>query len=163
MARAMNSSSLGNPPATNRPMYRVVLSTAWLLMLLVPTTLEAQLLSAEAKPAPTEAQLLARGAKKLQATDFDTLYVGNTLTGATADGEAFHMFVESRTGYRMLFQGKSSSDRWSVGKQGEFCAASGNDVACTREYRVDQMVYSFNPDGSLAGTARIRPGNPEKL
>ena len=72
------------------------------------------------------------------------------------------MFVESRSAYRMQFQGKRTADRWSSGKDGEFCATSGGDTSCTREYMHGDVVYSFNPDGTLAGTARIRPGNPER-
>ncbi len=112
---------------------------------------------------PTEAALTAQGAKRLGAGDFTNRYVGNTLTGTTSDGEAFHVFIESGTAYRMLYQGQRSADRWSVGKDGEFCATAGSETSCTREYLHRDVVHSFNPDGSLAGTARIRSGNPEKL
>ncbi len=117
----------------------------------------------QGEPPPTEARLTAKGAKRLGAQDFAALYVGNTLSGTTADGEAFHVYVESLSAYRMLFQGKRSADRWSAGKDGEFCSVAANETSCTREYLHEQILFSFNPDGSLAGTARIRPGNPEKL
>jgi hypothetical protein len=111
----------------------------------------------------TEQSLAGKGARRLAAADFTSLYVGNTLSGTTSDGEAFHVFVESGTAYRMQYQGKKSTDRWTVGKDGEFCTADGAETTCTREWMHEQAIYSFNPDGSLAGTARIRPGNPEKL
>lgn len=114
-------------------------------------------------PEQTEPALLTKGAKKLAATDFAALYVGNTLTGTTSDGDAFHVFVESATAYRMEFQGKRTTDKWHVGKDGEFCSISGGETTCTREYALEQAIHSFNPDSTYAGTARIRPGNPEKL
>ena len=46
---------------------------------------------------------------------------------------------------------------------GEFCATSGADTTCTREWLHEGVVHSFNADGTLAGTARIRKGNPEGL
>jgi hypothetical protein len=116
-----------------------------------------------AQPKETEAGLVAKGGKRLGAADFAARYIGNTLTGTTADGEAFHVFVASAQAYRMEFQGKRSADRWHAGKDGEFCAAAGSEVTCTREYALSDTIYSFNADGSLAGTARIRSGNPEKL
>lgn len=116
-----------------------------------------------AEPQPTESALVAKGANRLTAADFQSRYVGNTLSGTTADGEAFHVFVESTTTYRMLYQGKTSADRWSIGRDGEFCSVSGADTSCTREYEHAGRIYSFNPDGTLAGTAALRPGNPEKL
>lgn len=112
---------------------------------------------------PTEASLQAKGAKRLTAADFASLYVGNTLTGTTADGEAFHVLVETQSSYRMLYQGKRTTDRWSASPAGEFCSTADGETSCTREYMLDQVIYSFNPDGTFAGTARIRPGNPEKL
>ena len=124
---------------------------------------EVQGQSAQQPPAPTEAGLLAKGAKKLTPKDYETLYVGNTLTGTTSDGDPFHVFVESATAYRMEFQGKRIADKWHVGKDGEFCSAVGAEITCTREYTQEQAIHSFNPDGSYAGTARIRQGNPEKL
>lgn len=116
-----------------------------------------------AKPAPTEAGLVAQGAKKLTPKDYETRYVGNTLSGTTSDGDPFHVFIENATAYRMEFQGKRTSDKWHVGKDGEFCSVSGGETTCTREYAHEQAIHSFNPDGSYAGTAKIRPGNPEKL
>jgi hypothetical protein len=132
----------------------------WLLTMLLAASsgaLQAQ------QPPPTEAGIVAQGAKRLGAADFEALYVGNTLSGTTADGEPFHVFVASKSSYRMLYQKQRTEDRWSVGKEGEFCAVAGADTTCTREYALGQVIHSFNPDGSLAGTARIRPGNPEQL
>ncbi len=117
----------------------------------------------EAKPAPTEAGLVAKGAKKLSAKDFEALYIGNTLSGTTSDGDPFHVFVENATAYRMEFQGKRTTDKWHASKDGEFCSVSGSETTCTREYSLEQAIHSFNTDGSFAGAARIRPGNPEKL
>jgi hypothetical protein len=120
--------------------------------------------SAQAQSAPlTEAGLVAKGAKKLGAADFDTLYVGNTLTGKTTEGDDFHVFVEGKSTYRMAFQGKQTSDKWSAGQDGTFCTVADTETTCTREVLDDKTIYSFNADGSLAGTAQIRPGNPEKL
>ncbi|MFM9943444.1 MAG: hypothetical protein ACKVP7_28600 [Hyphomicrobiaceae bacterium] len=112
---------------------------------------------------PTEAQLTAKGAKRLGRDDFAALYVGNTLSGTTSDGDGFHVFVESLEAYRMEYQGKRTADRWSVSKDGEFCTTADKETTCTREYLHEQVIHSFNADSSLAGTARIRPGNPEKL
>ena len=159
MARAKGHGS----PTHVVAMIRCTGLAALLLLLQLPAPLDAQPLPAVPKPAPTEAELVARGAKRLLAAEFDTLYIGNTLSGTTSDGEPFHVFVESRTAYRMQYQGKRSSDTWNVSKEGEFCTAAGTEVTCTREHFVDQIVYSINPDGSFAGVARIRPGNPEKL
>lgn len=113
--------------------------------------------------APTEAGLKAKGARLLDSADYEKLYVGNTLTGTASDGKAFHVFVESLSRYRMHYDGQRTADRWSVGKAGEFCATAGPETTCTREWLHDGLVHSFNPDGTLAGTARIRTGNPERL
>ena len=118
--------------------------------------------SSQAAP-QTEAGLVALGAKKLGATDFEALYVGNTLTGKTTEGDDFHVFVEGKSTYRMSFQGKQTSDKWSAGQDGTFCTVADAETTCTRDYLHDKTIYSFNADGSLAGTAQIRPGNPEKL
>lgn len=115
------------------------------------------------EPPPTEAGLQAKGAKRLAAPDFAALYVGNTLTGKTADGEEFHVLVETQSTYRMLYQGKRTTDRWNASSAGEFCSTAEGETSCTREYMLDQVIYSFNTDGTFAGTARIRPGNAEKL
>lgn len=119
--------------------------------------------AAQSAAAPTEQGLLAKGAKKLGAKDFETLYVGNTLSGTTSDNEPFHVFVETGAAYRMLFQGKRITDKWHVGKDGEFCSVADGETTCTREYTHEQTIYSFNTDGTYAGTAKLRPGNPEKL
>jgi hypothetical protein len=111
----------------------------------------------------TEAGLIAIGAKKLGATDFEALYLGNTLTGKSTEGDDFHVFLDSRSTYRMEFQGKRTSDTWSVGQDGAFCTIADKETICTREYLHEKTIYSFNADGSLTGTAQIRPGNPEKL
>lgn len=119
--------------------------------------------AAQKPPEQTEAALAAKGAKKLGPKDYETLYVGNTLSGTTSDGDPFHVFVENATAYRMEFQGKRTADKWHIGKDGEFCSVAGGETTCTREYSHEQSIHSFNPDGSYAGTAKIRPGNPEKL
>jgi len=118
---------------------------------------------ATAQATLTEEALRAKGGKRLVAVDFDALYVGNTLTGTTADGDAFHVFIANHTDYRMLYQGKRTGNRWNASPDGEFCASDGIETTCTREYMHEQTVYSFNRDGTLAGSARIRPGNPEGL
>lgn len=120
--------------------------------------------AAQAQSAPqTEAGLVAKGAKKLGAADFEALYLGNTLTGKTTEGEDFHVFIDGKSTYRMSFQGKQISDKWSAGQDGTFCTVAEAETTCTREYLHDTTIYSFNADGSLAGKAQIRPGNPEKL
>lgn len=159
MARALGKGLAGSLVAVAR----CGALAATLLLMPPSATIVAQPLPAVPKPAPTEAELAARGAKRLLAAEFETLYIGNTLSGMTSDGEPFHVFVESGTAYRMLFQGKRSSDAWNVNKEGEFCTVAGTEITCTREHWVEQTVYSFNPDGSFAGLARIRTGNPEKL
>lgn len=111
----------------------------------------------------TEAALVAKGGKRLGAADFTARYIGNTLSGTTSDGDGFHVFVESPTAYRMHFQGKKTADRWSVGKDGEFCTIADGTETCTREYEHGGQIYSFNTDGTFAGSASLRPGNPEGL
>ncbi len=138
----------------------------WTIVAVLWTTLAAPALTQETakKPMTSETGLRAEGAKRLGASDFTALYVGNTLSGTTADGDAFHVFVESASRYRMFYQGKRTTDRWSVGKDGEFCATSGADTSCTREYAHRDVIYSFDAgNGTLAGTARLRKGNPEGL
>lgn len=111
----------------------------------------------------TEQSLAARGAPRLAAKDIEARYIGNTLSGKTAEGVVFHVLVEKGGTYRMQFQGKRTADKWHLGRSGEFCAAAGAEVTCTREYDDAGTVYSFTTDGELAGTATIRPGNPEGL
>jgi len=112
---------------------------------------------------PTEDGLKAKGARLLTSADFSALYVGNTLSGTASDGESFHVLIADGRAFRMLYKGERSAGTWSVGKDGTFCATSGAETSCTREWLLDGVVHSFIPDGTLAGTARIRPGNPEKL
>ena len=119
-------------------------------------------LPAIAQPA-TEADIEAAGARRLDGMDFSKLYVGNTLSGTAADGKGFHVFVESMSRYRMLYDGKRTADHRSVGKDGTFCATAGAETTCTREWLHNGVVHSFNEDGTLAGTARIHIGNPRKL
>ena len=120
--------------------------------------------SAQAQPAaPTEAGLMAKGAKRLGAADFEGLYVGNTLSGTTSDGQSFHVFVESKATLRMEFEGKRTQQAWHAGKDGEFCSVDKNETTCTREYQHEDAIHSFNVDGTYGGTARIKAGNPEKL
>lgn len=116
-----------------------------------------------AQQPPTQASIAAAGAKRLGVSDFKARYIGNTLTGKTATGDAFDVYVASATRYRMRFQGKTSADRWRVNKAGEFCASAGAETTCTREFLLGDEIYSFNADGTLAGIARLRLGNPEKL
>jgi hypothetical protein len=131
--------------------------------LLVAALTLALVVPAAAQPKPTEAAIVADGGKRLGAADYDARYVGNTLSGKTAEGDAFDVFVESKTQYRMRFQGKTTTDRWAVGKDGEFCTTDGADTLCTREYLLRDEIFSFNPDGTLAGSARLSPGNSTKL
>jgi hypothetical protein len=114
-------------------------------------------------PAVTEAEVLAKNGRRLGGGDFIAMYVGNTLSGTTSDGDVFHVFVASASVYRMRFQGQVTEDKWNTGPDGTFCATAGADTTCTREILADQVIYSFNADGTLAGTARIRAGNAEGL
>jgi hypothetical protein len=134
--------------------------SAWLLAATMALTPFA---TVAAQPKPTEQSVVADGGKRLGAADFEARYVGNTLSGKTAEGDAFDVFVESKSQYRMRFQDKTSTDRWAVGKDGEFCTTDGTETLCTREYLLRDEIYSFNADGTLAGTARIIAGNATKL
>jgi hypothetical protein len=134
------------------------MSRLWLMVVMLLGTC-----AVAAPQALSEKELVARGAKRLGQAEFLKRYVGNTLSGKTADGEVFHVFVATPSAFRMLYQSKKETGSWSVGPDAEFCSVVGKDKSCTREYRLGESIYSFNPDGSLAGTARIRPGNPEKL
>lgn len=147
-------------PVRNSPGYTAMLrNPATLVLLLIFLCCGG----AHAQQPPTESEVIAQGAQRLGPKDFELFYVGNTLSGSTADHEPFHVFVASRSSYRMLFQNKRSTGGWNVGKDGGFCSTADNETTCTREYKRDQTIYSFNPDGTLAGTASIRPGNPEQL
>jgi hypothetical protein len=142
---------------------------SWLLAAALTLTLTlayiapaiAQATSPEVQP--TEQAIVAGGGKRLNAADYEARYIGNTLSGKTAEGEAFDVFVESKTKYRMRFQGKTTADGWNVGKDGEFCTSDGAETLCTREYLLRDMIYSFNTDGSFAGSARISAGNNTNL
>lgn len=64
----------------------------------------------------------------------------------------------------MIYQGKKSKGTWRASHAGAFCGRddSGAEI-CTLEFMRGDEITSFNPDGSIAGTAVIREGNPEGL
>ncbi len=132
----------------------------------VVVVLGAGLALAACATAPTseEDRLLAAGARRISGADMMTRYVGNTLSGTTPDGAAFHVFIPDNGRFAMDYQGERSQGTWRVDAQGRFCGRVGQDEEfCTREYLLDGKIKSINDDGSLAGSARIRSGNPEGL
>jgi hypothetical protein len=115
-------------------------------------------------PTSEEDKLLAAGAQRISDADMMTRYVGNTLSGTTPDGAAFHVFITDNGRFAMDYQGERSQGTWRVDPQGRFCSRVGQDEEfCTREYLLNGKIKSINDDGSLAGSARIRSGNPEGL
>ena len=59
-------------------------------------------------PTSEEDRLLAAGARRISGADMMTRYVGNTLSGTTPDGAAFHVFIPDNGRFAMDYQGEQT-------------------------------------------------------
>jgi hypothetical protein len=112
-----------------------------------------------------EMELRESGARQLTQSEIINSYIGNTLSGKTPDGSAFHVYIPDNKQFFMYYEGEKSHGQWRISDDPSFCYVMDGDTVeyCTREYMQDERIKSVNPDGTIAGTAQIRPGNPEDL